>query len=56
MKRGFKMPEDLCPNCGRTLDECLCTLEQRGETAEEFEKKIRLAPPRIRETVLKQRI
>jgi len=50
------MPEELCPNCGNTADKCDYTLEQRGETAEEFEKKIRLAPPHIRETVLKQRI
>jgi hypothetical protein len=50
------MPEDLCPNCGSTLEKCDCTLEQRGETAKEFEEKLRLAPERIRRIVLKRRV
>jgi hypothetical protein len=49
------MNEDLCSYCGCALDKCDCTLEQRGETAEEFEKKIRLAPERIRRIVSKRR-
>jgi len=49
------MAEELCSYCGGTLEKCNCSLERRGETAEQFELKLRQAPKRIRETVNKQR-